>query len=205
MMQHIPSSPHRHHQWLATIKCLLASALMMALFQTAVHAAPVLLQGKIVRVTDGDTVTLMDAHHTLHKIRLTGIDAPESKMPYGRQATVFLKALTLGKDVDALAYKQDRYGRTIATLIVDKQDINLAMIQAGLAWHYKRYATEQPTGEARAYALAEELARTQLLALWHEGIPIAPWEWRANRQGDRIKIDEAIMLGAQATQVHTNP
>jgi endonuclease YncB( thermonuclease family) len=118
MTQHISFSTHCHHQWLAAIKCLLASALMMALLQATVHAAPVMLQGRIVHVTDGDTVTLMDAHHILHKIRLAGIDAPESNMPYGHQATAFLTALILGRDVDAVAYKQDRYGRTVATLIV---------------------------------------------------------------------------------------
>ncbi len=205
MTQHIPSNTHCHHQWLIAIKGLFASALILALLQTTVRAAPVLLQGRIVRVTDGDTVTMLEAHHILHKIRLAGIDAPEFKMPYGHQATVFLTALTLGKDVDALAYKQDRYGRTIATLFSGNKDVNLAMIQAGLAWHYKRYAREQPAEEAKAYALAEDLARVQLLALWQEGDPIAPWEWRAMQGRSRTHIGGAIMLGAQATHDRINP
>jgi endonuclease YncB( thermonuclease family) len=205
MTQHPSTKTHCHYHWLAVIKCLLTAAFILALFQATVHAAPVLLQGRIVRVTDGDTVTLLDAHQILHKIRLAGIDAPESKMPFGHQATVFLSGLILGKDVDAHAYKHDRYGRTIATLFVENKDINLVMIQAGLAWHYKRYAREQPAGEARVYAQAEELARAQLLALWLEGIPIAPWEWRASHGRTRKGIEGAIMPAARTTSAHTNP
>jgi endonuclease YncB( thermonuclease family) len=50
------------------------------------------------------------------------------------------------------------------------QDVNLAMIQAGLAWHYKHYAKEQPAAEARAYAQAEDQARAQHLALWQDSL-----------------------------------
>lgn len=150
--------------WLTTVKWLLKSALLLSLLHATGHAGPALLQGRIVRVTDGDTVTLQDDHQALHKIRLAGIDAPESAMPHGQAATLFLTALVLDKEVEAVTYKQDRYGRTIASLMQGTQDINLAMIQAGLAWHYKQYAKVQPAAEARTYAQAEEIARAQHLA-----------------------------------------
>lgn len=191
--------------WLAAIKRLFTSALLLVLLQAVAHAAPGLLPGRVVRVTDGDTVTLQDEHQTLHKIRLAGIDAPESKMPYGQTATLFLTALLLAKEVTAVTYKQDRYGRTIATLMLGAQDVNLAMIQAGLAWHYKRYAKEQPAVEARAYVQAEDLARAQHLALWQDSNPTAPWDWRASRRAHQRQSGGAIMLGRLAMQAGATP
>ncbi len=190
---------------LTAIKRLFTSALLLVLLQAAAHAGPGLLPGRIVRVTDGDTVTLQDEHQNLHKIRLTGIDAPESKMPFGQAATLFLTALVLGKEVTAVTYKQDRYGRTIATLMLGAQDINLVMIQAGLAWHYKHYAKEQPAAEARAYARAEDQARTQHLALWQNSDLTAPWDWRASRRACQQESGRTIMLGKLALHAGATP
>jgi endonuclease YncB( thermonuclease family) len=156
-------------------------ALFLLLAHATAHAQPHTLEGRIVGVTDGDTVTLLDAHHTQTKIRLAGIDAPESRMPYGQKAKAYLATLVFGKDVVAVTSKLDRYGRTIATLMVAGQDANLAMVQAGLAWHYKQYAREQPRTEAMAYAQAEVLARAQGLGLWQDAEPMAPWDWRHAR------------------------
>jgi endonuclease YncB( thermonuclease family) len=175
--------------WQAAMKRLFASVLLLLLLQATGHTAPLILKGRIVWVADGDTVTLLDERKTLHKIRLAGIDAPETAMPYGRQATLHLASLVLGKHVDAATYKQDRYGRTVATLLLGAQDINLAMIQAGLAWHYKRYAKEQPAAEAQAYAQAEVLAQTNNLALWQDSDPCTPWDWRKSR---RVRPSQAV-------------
>lgn len=191
--------------WLASIKGLFMSVLLLVLLQATAHAGPLILQGRIVRVTDGDTVTLLDEHQTLRKIRLAGIDAPESAMPYGLHATLYLVSLVLGKTVEAVTYKQDRYGRTVATLILGTQDINLAMLQAGLAWHYKHYAKEQPAAQAQAYAQAEELARTKNLALWQDSDATAPWDWRKSRRARPPQSAGAIMLGKLAISADTNP
>lgn len=185
-------------RWRAAINRLLRWVLWLALLQATAQATPTPVHGRVVRVADGDTVTLLDAQQVLHSIRLAGIDAPESAMPYGQTAKLFLAALVLGKDVDALTYKQDRYRRTIATLMLGPQDVNLALIQAGLAWHYKRYANEQPAAEARAYAQAEELARMQHLALWQDSDPVAPWDWRAGRRVQSRQNAGAIMRGGLA-------
>ena len=158
------------------------TALLLALAQTTACAEPQVLNGRIVGVTDGDTVTLLDEHNTLHKIRLAGIDAPESSMPYGQKAKAYLASMVFGQNVVARTRKQDRYGRTIATLMLGTQDANLAMVQAGLAWHYKQYAREQPKAEAMAYAQAEEWARARGLGLWQDSEPTAPWDWRHCRQ-----------------------
>lgn len=177
--------------WQVAMKRLFTSVWLLVLLQATGHTAPLILQGRIVWVADGDTVTLLDEQQTLHKIRLAGIDAPETAMPYGRQATMHLVSLVLGKHVDAATYKQDRYGRTVATLMFGQQDVNLAMIQAGLAWHYKRYAKEQPAAEAKAYAQAEELARNKSLALWRDSDPLAPWEWRKHHRTRKSSAAES--------------
>ena len=195
----------RSDHWLVAIKQLFTSVLLLVLLQTTTLAEPLILKGRIVRVTDGDTVTLLDEHQTLRKIRLAGIDAPESAMPYGLDATLYLVSLVLGKTVEAVAYKQDRYGRTVATLMLGEQDINLAMIQVGLAWHYKHYAKEQPAAQAQAYAQAEELARTKNLALWQDSDPSAPWDWRKSRRARPSQSVGAIMIGKLAMSADTNP
>ena len=157
-------------------------AILLTAFPVVSIANTALLSGCIVRVVDGDTVKLLDDDRVIHTIRLAGIDAPESKMPYGKQATAFLKDLILGKEVVAVPYKQDRYGRTIATIFLHEKDISLAIIDGGLAWHYKKYTSEQPRSEALAYAHSELIARQKKLALWSDETPIAPWEWRVTNQ-----------------------
>ncbi len=98
----------------------------------------------------------------------------------------------MGQEVVATTGKQDRYGRTIATLKVDGNDANLAMIQAGLAWHYTKYAKEQPIGEAERYAAAQHTARAHGLGLWRDECPIAPWTWRHGRKSTPVKIANEI-------------
>lgn len=155
----------------------LTLALLMAHTALAESATTPALQGQIVRVSDGDTVTLQSETGPL-KIRLAGIDAPESQMPHGQEAKAHLAAMVLGKEVQAIVHKKDRYGRTIATLMLNTKDVNLAMVQAGMAWHYKQYEREQTASAAAAYAQSETQARTQGVGLWQLEMPIPPWEWR---------------------------
>lgn len=176
------TTPNPQH---SCLRAILLSALL-ALAGPAAHAEPQHLQGHIVGVTDGDTVTLLDTNHTPIKIRLAGIDAPESRMPYGQKAKAYLASLVFDKDVVAVTRKQDRYGRTIATLLVAGQDANLAMVEAGLAWHYKQYAKEQPKAEALAYAQAENVARERHLGLWQDEVLVAPWDWRHSMKWQQV-------------------
>ena len=137
--------------------------------------------GRIIRVTDGDTVTLLSSDNTRITIRLAGIDAPESRMPYGHAAQTHLAGLVLNKEVVAVTQKKDRYGRTVATLLHGTQDINLTMVQAGMAWHYKRYAHEQTQNQAANYAQSEQVARTEGRGLWQHAKPTPPWMWRKSQ------------------------
>ncbi len=98
---------------------------------------------KVVKVSDGDTVHVLDQSKTKHKIRLGGIDAPEKKQVFGKKSTKNLASLVAGKNVDVEYSKRDRYGRIIGKLIKDGQDINLKQIKQGYAWPYKYYQKDQ--------------------------------------------------------------
>jgi len=92
---------------------------------------------KVVKVTDGDTVHVLDQSTVKHKIRLGGIDAPEKKQAFGKKSKQNLASLVAGKQVEVEYNKRDRYGRIIGKLIKDGQDINLLQIKHGYAWHYQ--------------------------------------------------------------------
>ncbi len=152
----------------------------------------VTLEGNVVKVADGDTITIMDDSGKKHRIRLGGIDAPEKDQPYGKESTQSLLELTSDKTVVVEYEKLDRYKRIIGKILVDppgevfcmaldcvkKIDAGLEQIRKGLAWHYKKYQGEQSENDRGIYGEAEVDAREKLLGLWKGGEPIAPWEWR---------------------------
>lgn len=142
----------------------------------ALHAET--LQGKAVGISDGDTITVLDGNKTQHKIRLAGIDAPEKSQPFGERSKQHLSELLFGKIVTVDWNKTDKYGRTVGKVIVNRQDANLSQIQAGLAWHYKQYEKEQSVSDRSSYAQAEIDARTRRIGLWHDAVPIPPWDFR---------------------------
>ena len=136
------------------------------------------LVGRVVGVTDGDTVTLLVDGRVQHKIRLSGIDAPEKAQPFGQRAKQHLSSLVYGKTITAVGSKRDRYRRLIAKLLVDGQDANLEMVASGFSWHYKKYKSEQTAADGMAYALAERNARLARRGLWADTAPVAPWDYR---------------------------
>ena len=176
-----------------------AMTLLIACAPSAAQVPQKEVFGRIIRVTDGDTVTLLSSDNTRITIRLAGIDAPESRMPYGHAAQTHLSGLVLNKEVVAVIQKKDRYGRTVATLLHGTQDINLTMVQAGMAWHYKRYAHEQPQNQAANYAQSEQVARTEDRGLWQHEKPTPPWMWRKS-QTEPLKatnLDHHLIMRAE--------
>jgi endonuclease YncB( thermonuclease family) len=136
------------------------------------------LTGKVVAVADGDTVTVMDVDQNKHKIRLAGIDAPESRQPYGQRSRQSLSDLVSGQWVQVVYDKADRYGRLVGKVQVAGRDANLEQLRRGLAWHYKKYEGEQGQQDRQAYAAAEQQAQSARLGLWRDPGPQAPWDYR---------------------------
>lgn len=136
------------------------------------------LQGKVVGISDGDTITVLDGSKVQHKIRLAGIDAPEKSQAFGDHSKQHLSDLVFGKTVTVDWNKTDKYGRTVGKVIVNGQDANLSQLQAGLAWHYKQYEKEQSASDRSSYAQAEIDARTRRIGLWRDATPIPPWDFR---------------------------
>lgn len=135
---------------------------------------------KVVKVIEGDTVHVLDQTSTKHKIRLSGIDAPETKQTFGKKSTQNLSNLIAGKNVEVEFNKRDRHGQIVGKLIKDGQDINLLQIKHGYAWHYKYYQKEQTKLDRALYSSAEIEARNKTIGLW--SVPaVPPWEYRKKR------------------------
>ena len=132
----------------------------------------------MVGVSDGDTVTVLDVDNKPHKIRLSGIDAPEKEQAYGQKSKESLSELVFGKSVDVEWRKQDRYGRTVGKIMLGGVDICLEQLKRGMAWHYKQYQQEQTAQDRLSYAESETLARSMGTGLWQDASPVEPSAFR---------------------------
>lgn len=136
-----------------TVRTLLLLA-FLSILANGTHADT--LTGRVVGVTDGDTITVLDAAHQQHKVRLAGIDSPEKSQAFGQRAKQHLSRLVFDRTVAIEGSKLDRYGRLIGKVLVSSTDANLQLVRAGLAWHYKQYANEQSPTDRVLYAQAED-------------------------------------------------
>ena len=156
-----------------------------ALFSVAAACASAdTLRGKVVRIADGDTITVLDSKNRQHKVRLGGIDAPERKQAYYEAARQNLAKLAFGKMVVVEWHKRDRYGRVVGKVEADRRDVGLVQVRAGLAWWYREYAHEQSAFDRSLYENAELEARVNRRGLWQSAKRTAPWAWR-DAQGAR--------------------
>lgn len=145
----------------------LAVALVVALAGGAVAA-----DLRVVRVSDGDTFVGLDSENRQVKVRLHGIDAPESRQPFGTVARKALADLIAEKTVSVEEIDKDRYGRVVGRVTIGGKLVNAEVVQAGLAWRYVQFDRRNEFGGL------EDDARRQRRGLWADAHPIAPWEWR---------------------------
>ena len=143
------------------------------------------ITGRVVRIADGDTLTMLDAANVQHRIRLQGIDAPESHQAFGTQSKKNLSDLVFDKEVTAVCDKTDQYGREVCKIVLDGKDINLEQVKAGMAWHYKDYQREQSPADRELYASAENEARAARRGLWVDASPTEPSEFRREEKRER--------------------
>lgn len=142
---------------------------------------------KIISIHDGDTLTAINDNNKKVKIRLFGIDAPETTQKYGQASRDYLRRIVKGKNLSYKIRSHDDYGRVVATLYGNGKDLNYEMIKAGYAWHYKHY------NKSKEYADAEKNARKQKIGLWKGANPQAPWEYRReNKQNNNDDMEDLM-------------
>ena len=125
---------------------------------------------KVIKISDGDTITILTQQRKQIKVRFYGIDAPELKQPYGKKSKQFLANLIAGEVVEVEESGKDRYKRTIGTIYLNGADINAQMVANGYAWAYRKFS--------KKYTAQESKAKSQKLGLWRDKEPAPPWEWR---------------------------
>ncbi|MFV1980277.1 MAG: thermonuclease family protein [Rhodothermia bacterium] len=147
----------------------------LALWVALTPVLAITLEGRVVKIADGDTLTmLVDGQR--ERIRLSDIDTPERKQPFGMRAKQALAEMTFGKTISVSTTTRDRYGRVIGQITVDGVDVNAELVRLGYAWVYRRYSND-----AELLRL-EKTARAEGLGLWADRDPIPPWEWRRGRR-----------------------
>jgi len=145
--------------------------------------------GKVVGVSDGDTLTVTKAGRGT-KVRLVEIDAPESRQDYGQRSKQSLSELCFGKNATIRDEGHDKYGRVLGRVFCDGIDANAKQVKRGMAWFYVQY------GKDTALKLAEAEARAAKLGLWADANPIPPWEYR---HGGGAKKAKAKSVAASST------
>jgi endonuclease YncB( thermonuclease family) len=132
-------------------------------------------RGRVVGVTDGDTITVLrDGRGTT--VRLAGIDAPERRQAYSQRARQFTAALAYGRTVTVRVAGRDRYARILGDVILpDGRSLNQELVRAGFAWWFRKYSRDP------RLARLEEEAREGRRGLWADRVPEAPWEFRSRR------------------------
>src|SRR2546426_12152903 len=159
-----------------TRRLFLSVVLSLILLPSTVAFAD--FSGRVVGITDGDTIKVMH-NGRAEKIRLHGIDCPEKGQPFGTKAKEFTSEMVFGKTVTLHVTDTDRYGRTVADVILpDGRVLNRELVAAGLAWWYRRYAPHD-----RILERLEAEARAARRGLWADPEPGPPWCWRRHQKG----------------------
>ena len=134
-----------------------------------------IVTGRVVGVTDGDTITVLNEAKVTLKIRLHAIDAPEAKQAFGARAKQELSDLVYGKTVSVRVVDKDQYGRLVGRVTVGAVNVNLEMVRRGFARWYRTYAMGD-----RELAIAETEAQSARRGLWVDKAPVAPWDFPKN-------------------------
>ena len=157
--------------------------IFLSLTNIDVESQEIKLISGVAKVIDGDTIKIENK-----KIRLFGIDAPETKQfckevylsflifnfkrdyKCGEKSTSALKKKIKNKKIRCLIQdKKDRYRRNIGICYLEKQDINSWLVKNGYAIAYRRYS--------KKYIIDEQYAEDNKLGIW-QGTFMEPEKWR---------------------------
>jgi endonuclease YncB( thermonuclease family) len=163
----------------------------IALVTFSLIAQSAAIEGRVINVADGDSITILASSHQSIRIRIGGIDAPEKGQPFGERSRQNMASMVAGKEVTADCHKSDRYGRQVCKVWVQPSDcptcgktldVGHAQILAGMAWWYREYAKEQTPEDRGRYESEENEARLRKRGLWAHDSPLPPWIWRKGSQ-----------------------
>ena len=167
--------------------------LLLLLFPLSAEAET--LVGKVVGVTDGDTITVLVAERPI-KVRLAEIDTPERGQPWASRANQALADKVYDRQIEVRVVDTDRYGRTVGHVWIGDRNISREMIREGHAWVYRRYLDD------KTLLYDETHARNDGIGLW--GLPeadrVPPWAWR---RGNREPKPERERAPDQALNCNT--
>jgi endonuclease YncB( thermonuclease family) len=157
--------------------CLLS---LLSLLSLSSFSFPVTqtLSGRVVKITDGDTFTLLTADNRRERIRLAGIDAPEKGQDFSEKSRRHLASLIAGKSVKVEYKTKDMYGRILGTVYAGSVNVNEEMIRSGLAWQY-RY------DRSKTFAALQRQAKTEKLNIWSLANPVSPYDYRKQKRNNR--------------------
>ena len=160
------------------------------------------LTGRVIGVSDGDTIVVLDSSYQEHKVRLNGIDAPEMGQEFGRVAKESLARMVFGREVRISWQKRDRYDRILGRVFLGSADVNLTQLRSGMAWYYRAYESDVPSADRPTFARAEDEARGTNRGLWRSGKATPPWEYRAST---RVGTGRAGPEGAATRTISAPP
>lgn len=135
-------------------------------------------QGKVVSVSDGDTVNVLDKNNKLYKVRLAWIDAPEMGQDFGRKSKENLSKMIFNKMVFVQSSERDQYGRDLGVIYLNGVNVNKSQVQSGMAWAYKYYIDKSKNAELKDYLILQDLAKKQKKGLWSGSSPVEPYLFR---------------------------
>jgi micrococcal nuclease len=156
------------------IKKISLTIILIILASISLAHAATEINGKVIGIADGDTITILQ-DRTQYKIRLYGIDCPESHQDFGTRAKQFTSDLVYGKQVIVVQQDVDRYGRMVGIVYAEDLCVNQEIIKNGFAWVYQRYCN---VSMCKDWVKLEEQARNSKIGLWSHPNPIPPWDFR---------------------------
>jgi endonuclease YncB( thermonuclease family) len=150
--------------------------------------------GRVVGVSDGDTIKVLIAGNQTIKVRLAEIDAPEKSQAFGNQAKKAMSELVFNKNVRVVGINIDRYGRLVGRVYVGGLDVNAEMMKKGMAWSYTQYSTDP------RFPPLEKSARKSHIGIWASADPTPPWEYRHGGASQKHKTAAKSKMSDEATE-----
>ena len=134
------------------------------------------INGKVIKIKDGDTIVILDSNNDQYTIRVADIDCPEKAQPFGTKAKQFTSCEVFGKQVTIDKKNLDKYGRIVGYVMYEGKNLSIELLKVGFAWHYKYYSKDQNM------ANIETNAKQNRAGLWIDNNPINPYDWRKGKR-----------------------